>query len=546
MTQKAFDLALLVPDKDPVVGDVIRVKDPGDDFTTEFFIPVASIPNATAPGQTIVSDGANNWIAALPGAANIPYATSNEVVLGVETLKALNPKVLADAATWRRTNPADATEDGRKYVRLAADGYLDEMFLRNVAAVNNFDATRSYVVGQFVVQGGALYVATAPTAAGAFNPAQWRNVSAPYVLPVATSTTLGGVKATTPVAGQFVSGIAANGDLIFGVAPQGVKGDKGDQGVQGVAGVAATVAVGTVTTGAAGSTATVVNSGTTAAATLDFTIPRGDKGDKGDKGDTGNTGAAATVAIGTVTTAAAGASATVTNSGTTAAAVFDFAIPQGAKGDKGDKGDAGATYTLPAATAGALGGVKATARPTGKFVTGVNASGDLTFDFLPPAAATQLGGVFATANPGNQFVTGIAADGSLTFAAASFSYTLPAATNVALGGIKLAARPADQFVTGFAADGTTQYSALPDVPVATAAKAGGVKATANPGSQYVIGINTTGDLVYGALPALTAATATVVGGVKATANPGAGNFVTGVNGTGDLTFSDIIDVGTYS
>jgi hypothetical protein len=67
---------------------------------------------------------------------------------------------------------------------------------------------------------------------------------------------------------------------------------------------------------------------------------KGDTGDKGDKGDTGN---AATIAVGTVTTGAPGSPATVNNSGTISAAVFDFVIPQGAKGDKGDTGNTGAT-----------------------------------------------------------------------------------------------------------------------------------------------------------------------------------------------------------
>jgi hypothetical protein len=43
-------------------------------------------------------------------------------------------------------------------------------------------------------------------------------------------------------------------------------------------GQAATVSIGTITTGSAGSNATVTNSGTTSAAVLDFTIPRGDAG----------------------------------------------------------------------------------------------------------------------------------------------------------------------------------------------------------------------------------------------------------------------------
>ena len=68
---------------------------------------------------------------------------------------------------------------------------------------------------------------------------------------------------------------------------------------------------------------------------------RGPKGDTGPAGADGKDGAAATISVGTVTTGEAGTSATVTNSGTSSAAVFNFTIPRGAKGDKGDKGDTG-------------------------------------------------------------------------------------------------------------------------------------------------------------------------------------------------------------
>ena len=70
--------------------------------------------------------------------------------------------------------------------------------------------------------------------------------------------------------------------------------------------------------------------------------PQGPKGDTGDKGDKGDTGNAATITVGSVTTGAAGSPATVTNSGTISAAVFDFVIPQGAKGDTGNTGATGA------------------------------------------------------------------------------------------------------------------------------------------------------------------------------------------------------------
>lgn len=63
-----------------------------------------------------------------------------------------------------------------------------------------------------------------------------------------------------------------------------IKGPQGDTGPQGVPGTAATVTVGTTSTGDAGTDATVTNGGTTSAAILNFTIPRGEKGDTGATG----------------------------------------------------------------------------------------------------------------------------------------------------------------------------------------------------------------------------------------------------------------------
>lgn len=61
----------------------------------------------------------------------------------------------------------------------------------------------------------------------------------------------------------------------------------------------------------------------------------------GEGGSSGEAGTAATIEVGTVTTGEAGSSATVTNVGTTSAAVFDFVIPKGDKGEKGDHGPQG-------------------------------------------------------------------------------------------------------------------------------------------------------------------------------------------------------------
>jgi hypothetical protein len=76
------------------------------------------------------------------------------------------------------------------------------------------------------------------------------------------------------------------------------------------------------------------------------------KGDAGATGATGSAGAAgsqgsaATIAIGTVATGAAGSSASVANSGTSSAATFNFTIPQGATGAGFANGTAGGQIYL--------------------------------------------------------------------------------------------------------------------------------------------------------------------------------------------------------
>lgn len=65
----------------------------------------------------------------------------------------------------------------------------------------------------------------------------------------------------------------------------------GSQGEPGTPGAAATITVGSTTTGAAGTSASVVNSGTSSAAVLDFVIPQGATGATGPQGPQGETGA---------------------------------------------------------------------------------------------------------------------------------------------------------------------------------------------------------------------------------------------------------------
>lgn len=92
---------------------------------------------------------------------------------------------------------------------------------------------------------------------------------------------------------------------------QGPKGDTGEQGLQGLQGIQGEQGI------------------------------KGDKGDTGEQGlqgiqgETGPAGSAATITVGTVNNVAYGSSATITNVGTSSAAIFNFEIPEGQPGATG-------------------------------------------------------------------------------------------------------------------------------------------------------------------------------------------------------------------
>ena len=99
------------------------------------------------------------------------------------------------------------------------------------------------------------------------------------------------------------------------------------------------------------------------------------------KGETGASGAAASVAVGSVTTLSPGASATVVNAGSSSAATLNFGIPQGATGATGSAGAAGAQ--------GMAGGFSGTwLYDTG--TTAGTSSGDFRFNHGTPGSVTAL------------------------------------------------------------------------------------------------------------------------------------------------------------
>jgi len=151
----------------------------------------------------------------------------------------------------------------------------------------------------------------------------------------------------------------------------------------GTPGPSPTITVGTTTTLAPGSPATVTDVGTALAAVFDFGIPQGTAGTAGTNGTNGTNGTAATIAAGTTTTLSPGSSATVTNAGTSSAAVFNFGIPQGTAGTAGATGATGAT--------GAAG-------------VGVPVGGS-TGQLLTKVSATNYDTTWTTVIPGDRYLT---------------------------------------------------------------------------------------------------------------------------------------------
>lgn len=138
---------------------------------------------------------------------------------------------------------------------------------------------------------------------------------------------------------------------------------------------------------------------------------------KGAKGDS------ATVAAGTVTTLPAGSPATVVNSGTTSAAVFDFGIPQGADGTDGSDGVSVTGVTL-LSTSGKVKTYRMSFSDGSHFdynVTdgsdGTGAGDMLQSDYDPNSTVLNAGGIV-------DYVQ-------------SQAYSLPTAASNVLGGVKV-------------------------------------------------------------------------------------------------------------
>jgi len=187
-------------------------------------------------------------------------------------------------------------------------------------------------------------------AAGAAGLAATVDANATFTGPEGTAATVTNIGDTTTAIFDFVipqgltglTGPAGADNMTAGpTGPMGPMNQTANM-TAGPAGSAATIAVNATFTGAVGTNADVVNVGSASAASLDFTIPQGmmnltanmtagPAGTPGIMNQTANmtAGTAATIAINATFTGAPGTNATVNNTGTSAAASFDFTIPQG-------------------------------------------------------------------------------------------------------------------------------------------------------------------------------------------------------------------------
>lgn len=177
---------------------------------------------------------------------------------------------------------------------------------------------------------------------------------------------------------------------------QGLKGDKGDKGDTGATGPGLDMQGPVATTGDLPATAPsnelwLVG----AAAPYHGWFYNGASwedageiaiGPEGPPGQDGQDGAAATIAVGTVSSLPAGSTPTVVNSGTSAAAVFDFGIPEG---DQGETGPAGPGV----ASGGTAGQILAKASATDYDTEWVTPKAALYF---PTVSCSALTGDFAT------------------------------------------------------------------------------------------------------------------------------------------------------
>ncbi len=207
--------------------------------------------------------------------------------------------------------------------------------------IGNYNASTSYNTGDAVSYGGSSYVSLVASNHGQTpgqSAAAWSVLAAQGVAgPSGPSGATGATGSQGPAGTQGVTGAAG---------PTGATGAVGAQGLTfiGAWSQAQHYSVNQAVSFAGSSyLATVGNTNQEPDQYPQIWSVLAQAGGAGPQGAQGATGSSATVAVGTVTTLAAGAQATITNSGTSTAAVLNFGIPQGATGSGGSGGTASST-----------------------------------------------------------------------------------------------------------------------------------------------------------------------------------------------------------
>ncbi len=200
-------------------------------------------------------------------------------------------------ATAKAQAISAASDDASAKV-IAAKAELNTAIQSNTVSVNSY--TDAKIATEVTNRNNAISTAVSGLSSGGGS----STITLGSVLTGDADSSVSIVNSGTPTAAVFNFTIPRGATGATGATgPQGLKGDTGDTGptgptgstgatgATGAPGSAATISIGTVTTGAAGSSAVVTNAGTTSAAVLNFTIPRGADGSGGGSTFSGNTDA---------------------------------------------------------------------------------------------------------------------------------------------------------------------------------------------------------------------------------------------------------------
>jgi hypothetical protein len=235
-------------------------------------------------------------------ASAISAALATEIINRNSAIATQATATTAAIATAKTQAITAAADDASAKV-IAAKAELNTAIQSNTVSVNSY--TDAKIATEVTNRNNAISTAVSGLSSGGGS----STITLGSVLTGDAGSSVSIVNSGTPTAAVFNFTIPRGATGATGnTGPQGLKGDTGDTGPQGstgltgatgatgaagAAGSAATISIGTVTTGAAGSSAVVTNAGTTSAAVLNFTIPRGADGSSGGSTFSGNTDAVA-------------------------------------------------------------------------------------------------------------------------------------------------------------------------------------------------------------------------------------------------------------